>query len=136
MSCSFPVEWPVVQGAIPLYLTGVQLPSAESIGSSRCSSSGDLLAADESEQAGVVLGAGRAAFEMGPEPGNCGLLVDAGQLRLDVAVELLEALLAGELGATGSKQPSECPVEIAPVHHRVSSRVRRLGPIARGPRAA
>jgi len=54
----------------------------------------------------VVLGAGRTTVEMGSQPGNRRVRVDAGKLRLDVAVELLKALLAGELRATGSEQTS------------------------------
>src|SRR5215218_7289302 len=73
---------------------------------SKSSYSGAPLAADQSEQARVVLGAGRTTVEMGSQPGNRRVRVDAGKLRLDVAVELLKALLAGELRATGSEQTS------------------------------
>src|SRR3954469_11950888 len=49
-------------------------------------------------QALMVLGACRAALEMGPQPGDRGVGLDAGELQLHVAVQLLEAALTADLG--------------------------------------
>lgn len=47
----------------------------------------------------MFLGAGGAAFQMGAHPGNPVVGIVACQFQLDVDVELLEALLAGEFGS-------------------------------------
>jgi hypothetical protein len=61
------------------------------------------LSLDEREQAEVLLVASGAAMEMGPHPGDRLVGVGSGELKLDVAVELLEALLAAELRTGGAK---------------------------------
>src|SRR5215216_5621726 len=63
--------------------------------------------ADEREQAFVVFVAGGAAFEVRAHAGD--LLVGGcgGELELDVVVELIEALLAGELRAGGAEELRE-----------------------------
>ena len=63
--------------------------------------SGPRVFAEESEQALVLLPAGRAALQMSPEAGHFGVRVGTGHLELDVAVELGEALVAAELGLAG-----------------------------------
>src|SRR3954452_23775691 len=52
----------------------------------------------------MVLGAGRAAAEVGGERGHRGRGVAAEELAVDADVELLEALLAGGLGLGGSEK--------------------------------
>ena len=60
--------------------------------------------------------AGLAAFKVRAHPGNRLVGVSAGEFELDLAVELIEALLAGELGVGGSEQPSQeriaCPESV------------------------
>ena len=60
-----------------------------------------MIAKQQLAQAIVILGAGRAAMQVRAHPGNrrVGVGVGAGELELDVAVELVEALLTGELGS-------------------------------------
>ena len=53
--------------------------------------------ADQREQALVILAAGRAALEMRAHARHGGVGVHTGELGLHVAVELREALVAGEL---------------------------------------
>ena len=68
-----------------------------------------LLAADERAQALVLLAAGGAAVEVGAQAGNRGVGVLAGELELDVAVELVEADVAADLGPAGPRsRPSAC----------------------------
>src|SRR5215207_2410798 len=128
MCCSFLVgSSPAPWGRFQARPTGAVVVS-ESVGSSRFSRGGARLAADEGEQAGVVLGAGGTALEMDPQPGDRRVRVDASQLRLDVAVEFLEALLAGDFRAARSKQPPERRLEVAPVGHRIVSFVPSASP--------
>src|SRR5919197_1009426 len=72
---------------------------------------------DQRAQAEVLLVAGGAALEMRSQPRDLLLGIRAGDLELDVAVELLEALVAGHLGAGGPQQASQESVEAR--HHRV-----------------
>src|SRR3954447_9813083 len=65
------------------------------------------LARDEVAQTGEVLGAGGAALEVGVHAGDPRIGGLAGEGQLDVAVELLEALLAGQLRLTGAEDPSQ-----------------------------
>jgi hypothetical protein len=58
---------------------------------------GGALPTDELEEALVVLAAGRAAFEVGAHAGDLLLGFSTREFQFDVAVELLEALLAGQL---------------------------------------
>ena len=55
----------------------------------------------------MLLPAGLAAGQVGPEPGEVGVGVVAGQLQLDVAVQLGEALVAADLRVLGAEQPVE-----------------------------
>ena len=55
----------------------------------------------------MVLVAGGAAGEMGPQAGQGGVGVLAGELEVDVAVELVEAGIAADLGLGGAEQPPE-----------------------------
>jgi len=55
----------------------------------------------------VVLGARRAPLEVRLHAGDSGVGVPAGELDLHVTVELLEALLAGQLRAGRPEQPAE-----------------------------
>src|SRR5215211_1214401 len=66
-------------------------------------------------QALVLLAAGQAAGEVGPDAGELGVGIGAGQLQLDVAVELGEALLAADLRLLGAEQP------VDQAHWRTSS---------------
>ena len=71
----------------------------------------------ERTKALVILAACGAPREMGLRAGDRGVGVTAGELQLDVAVELLEALLAADLGPAGPEQPREqlsCDVVVAP----------------------
>src|SRR4051794_21313469 len=60
-----------------------------------------------SAQALVVLGAGGAAREVGPEAGQVGIGILALQLQVHVLVEQLEALLAGDLEPRRAQQGLE-----------------------------
>ena len=64
-------------------------------------------------QAVVVFRAGGAALEVGAHARDRRVGVGAGELELDVAVELLEALLAAELRAAGAGQAREQTFSIA-----------------------
>ena len=55
----------------------------------------------------MFLGAGGAALEVRSHPGDLRVGIRAGDLRLDVDIELIEALLAGQLGSCGPEQPPE-----------------------------
>jgi len=55
----------------------------------------------------VVLVAGRASSEMCPHPRYQRRSVGARALQFDVAVELIETLLAAQLGAGRARQPRE-----------------------------
>src|SRR5437868_15538817 len=54
---------------------------------------------DESPKAFVILPSGGAAFQVGAQARQAGVRVGAGELQLDVLIEQLEALLAGDLEA-------------------------------------
>ena len=47
----------------------------------------------------MLLAAGRATLQVGAQAGHGGVRVGAGDFELDVAVELLEALVAADLSA-------------------------------------
>src|SRR5436305_637456 len=60
-------------------------------------------------QAGVLLAARRASVQVCPHTGNRRIGICAGELQLDIVVELLEALLAAQLGARWPEQTlQEC----------------------------
>jgi hypothetical protein len=63
------------------------------------------LVGEQRREAVVVLAAGRAALEVRPHARHRGVGVAAGELELDVAVELVEARLAGQLRVGRSEQP-------------------------------
>src|SRR5688500_3474339 len=81
--------------------------------------SADPLAAEERAQALVLLATRGAAVEMRAQPGDRGVRVGAGELELDVAVELVEARLAADLGLGRTEQPGDRLVQVC---HVVSSR--------------
>ena len=55
----------------------------------------------------MLLAAGGAAVEVGPQPGDRGVGVGARELELDIAVELVEADVAADLGLRRAEQPLE-----------------------------
>src|SRR6476620_3295742 len=79
-------------------------------------------ARDEVAQAVEVLGAGRAAVEMRAHAGDPGVAGLAGEAQLDVAVELLEALLAGQLRSARAEHPAQERVAVVVARHASSSR--------------
>src|SRR5215212_2589010 len=87
-----------------------------------------LLAADERAQALVLVAAGGAAEQMGAQPGDRGVGVGTGELQLDVAVELLEALVAADFGLRRPEQPAQRLLQIGSLGHFVSSSVFRDRP--------
>src|SRR5438045_7871800 len=77
----------------------------------------------ERTQAVPILGTRRAAIQVGSHSGNRQIRVGANQLQLDVAIELLEALLASDLGPRRTEQaPDET------IHALRSRRVHALSP--------
>src|SRR5215211_9153577 len=76
---------------------------------------------DEVAEAAEVFGAGGTAFEVGVHAGDPRLGGLVGQGQLDVAVELLEALLAGQLRGPGAEDPPQDRVAFAVVAHHSSS---------------
>jgi hypothetical protein len=79
--------------------------------------SSDLLGLQKGAEALVLLGAGATARKMGAKPGK--ELVDGlpGELGLDVAVDLVEALVAVDGMLSGPEQPDENRIG-----HHVTSR--------------
>src|SRR5436190_14254377 len=73
----------------------------------------------ERAQARVLLAAGRAAFEVRAHAGDEAVDVGAGELELDVEVELLEALIAPELRSRRAEQPARelNGLWVSPLHH-------------------
>src|SRR5581483_12093735 len=71
------------------------------------SSLGVPVGGEEGDEALVLLGARRAALEVGGHAGNGGVGVVSRHLELHVAVELLEALVAAELRALGAQQAAD-----------------------------
>src|SRR5947209_7171692 len=61
-------------------------------------------------QAVVFLRARRTPAKVFPHSGNALIRVGAGKLVLDVDVEQLEALLAGQLGTARTQQPVDDPL--------------------------
>jgi hypothetical protein len=79
----------------------------------------------------VLLAAGRAAGEMRGKRRHGRGGVGAGDLELDVAVELVEALVAAELRHAGAEQPAERLLELGSLHHSsFSSQVSWESPLA------
>src|SRR5215218_3064680 len=78
-----------------------------------------VIAGHQVAQALVLLAAGQAAGEVGPEAGELGVGVGAGQLQLDVSVQLGEALLAAHLRLLGAEQPLDQVLGWA--HQRLTS---------------
>src|SRR3954468_19693507 len=79
------------------------------------------LARDEVAKAGEILGAGGAAVEVCAHAGDPRVGRLAGEAQLDVAVELLEALLAGQLRVRGAEDPSQDDVAFLVALHASSS---------------
>src|SRR5438128_1258941 len=110
----------VAGGAWPELSTG--RPKVSGARLRRAISAGELLlGCDERVEAVVVLGAGGAALEVGVHAGHGGIGVCAGELDFDITVEVLEALLAGELGTAGAAHAAEevCESTMCGVAHRV-----------------
>src|SRR5262245_55037735 len=86
----------------------------------------------------VILVARRTSLEVRPHPGNRGVGVGVGKLELDVAVELGEALLAGQLRALGTEEVPDQPVvaTLGFATHDLLPRLLDGGPWRRGERAA
>src|SRR5215218_6236737 len=76
---------------------------------------------DEITQAGEVFGAGGAAVEVRAHTGNPRVGRGTGERHLDVAVELLEALLAGQLRGGGAKDPAQDRIALVVAFHPSSS---------------
>ena len=68
---------------------------------------GVLLGSHEGEEAVVVLLAGRAAFEVCAHSRDLLVGGSAGELELDVSVELVEALLARQFRASRAEESAE-----------------------------
>src|SRR3954469_16436194 len=81
------------------------------------------LAGDEVAEAAEVLGAGGAALEVGVHAGDPRLGRLAGERQLDVAVELLEALLAAQLRGAGAEDPTQDAAFLFTLHHSSSPSV-------------
>src|SRR3954453_2073420 len=79
------------------------------------------LLGDEIAQAGEVLGAGGAAVEVRAHAGDPRVGALACGRQLDVAVELLEALLAGQLRGAGAEDPAQDGVSFFVRLHASSS---------------
>src|SRR3954447_8244513 len=79
------------------------------------------LAGDEVAEAAEVLGAGGAALEVGLHAGDPRVGALACERQLDVAVELLEALLAGQLRGAGAEDPAQDGVSFFVGLHASSS---------------
>jgi hypothetical protein len=62
---------------------------------------GDL-AEQQLAQAVAILGARRAPLEVGTHSGDCCVRVGSAELELDVTIELIEALLTGQLRPGGT----------------------------------
>src|SRR5207245_7781545 len=73
--------------------------------------------ANERAQAFVLLAAGGATSEVRAQAGHRRVGVAAGELELDVLVELLEALLAANLVACRPQQPAERLLQLGSLHH-------------------
>jgi hypothetical protein len=73
-------------------------------------------AADKGSQALMFLAAGRAAVQVCPQAGDGYVDVFAGELELDVAVELLEACVAADLRFGGAEEATEYLFEIRSLH--------------------
>src|SRR5882757_5467644 len=65
------------------------------------------LAEQQLAEAVAILGARRAPLEVGTHSGDCCVRVSSAELELelDVAIELVEALLTGQLRLGGTDQP-------------------------------
>src|SRR4051812_37945860 len=79
------------------------------------------LAADEREQAVVILAAGGAADKMGTQARDRRVGISAGDFELDVAVKFFETDIAADLGLDGPQQTSQCPLDLEVLGHSSSS---------------
>src|SRR6187200_963524 len=76
---------------------------------------------DKVTEAVEVLRAGGTAVEVGAHPRDPLGRRLPGEVQLDVAVELLEALLAGQLGGTGAEDPAQDRLLLLVALHHSSS---------------
>src|SRR5215213_4111801 len=79
-----------------------------------------LCATDEGAQAVVLLAARRAPFEVRAQAGDGGVGIGAGDFELDVAVELVEADVAADLGAGRPEEPGKHVLRMLLLGHRSS----------------
>src|SRR5262249_51934593 len=79
------------------------------------------LGAHERAQAFVLLAAGRAAVEVCAKPRDLGVRVPACELELDVPVQVLEAVVAAELGPGRAQKPRQRLLGVGAFHQRASS---------------
>ena len=79
------------------------------------------IAADKGAEALVLLSAGGAALEMCSQAWNGRVGVLPSELKLDVAVELLEAGIAADLGSRGAEEAAERLLHVWMLHQFVSS---------------
>src|ERR1044072_9515383 len=75
------------------------------------------LPGDEGQQALVVLGAGRASLKVRVHARELAVRLRVLELGLDVAIELVEAMLAGQLGLARSEQARQLAVRIVWLGH-------------------
>jgi len=70
-----------------------------------------LLSVDQRTQALGPLAAGRAALQVRAETRKSGVGIVSGNLEIDIAIELFEALVAADLFVCRAEQPSEHVLE-------------------------
>jgi hypothetical protein len=70
------------------------------------------LRAGQGTQALVLLAAGGAAVQVGAQTRKSGVGIVSGNLEIDIAIELFEALVAADLGLGRAEQPSEHVLEV------------------------
>jgi hypothetical protein len=75
------------------------------------------LRADQGTQALVLLAAGRAAMQVRAQTGKSGVGIVSGDLEIDKAIELFEALVAADLCLGRAEQPFEHALEVGRLHH-------------------
>ncbi len=69
----------------------------------------------------MLLATGGTAGEMGTKSGDGRVGVPAGQLELDITIELVEALVAADLRFGRAEQPLERLLRVGSVHEFLSS---------------
>src|SRR5438132_8839757 len=82
-----------------------------------CSRLERLFPADERSQALVLFATGGAAGKVGAQAGDHRVGVLARELELDVAVELVEALVAADLRTCRPQESAQRLLQIGSLHH-------------------